>query len=45
MLYDVIILELSTFFHHDYMTVTCIICYVTVCDCYDYDITLNSNPK
>ena len=44
MLYDVIILELSIF-HYDYMTVTCVICYVTICDCCDYDITLNPNPK
>jgi len=35
MLYDVIILKLSTF-HYDYMT---------VCDYCDYDITLNPNPK
>jgi len=36
MLYNIIILELSTFFHCDY---------VTVCDCCDNNITLNPNPK
>jgi len=45
MLYNVIILELFTFFHHDHVIVWHVTSVTLVCDSCDSDIMLNPDPQ